>query len=252
MRRARRSYFSQLPVNEFDPAAARLVENGPLDHPIVFIQRQPQQCAAHRGNSNCFAAAGPIRLPVTQDNSIVMVDGEWEKNAGQQGRIRVKGNQHIVAMAFDTSAIAGKRVAKATLVCVQGEEVISGVSISTIATPWDEQRSNGLTAGVGGTNGWGYETARFPAVCGGNAFTLVHQTQSIIRDGKSIETFDMATAGCADDHAGHAALAQATGQGELGVGLRGQRDRPRPNTTVYPLRLPQTNPPAAAKGRPSK
>jgi hypothetical protein len=129
-------------------------------------------------------ARDPMRLPVTKDNSIVMVDGEWDLNAGQQGRIRIKGNQHMVAMAFDTSAIAGKRVKKATLVCVQGEQTISGVSISTIATPWDEQRSNGLTAGLDGIDDWGYSDARFPAVCGGNGFTLIHQSKSEIRDGK--------------------------------------------------------------------
>ena len=125
-----------------------------------------------------------IQLPVTKDNSIVMVDGEWDLNAGQQGRIRIKGNQHMVSMAFDTSAIAGKRVKRATLVCVKGEQEISGVSISTIATPWDEYRSNGLTAGMDGVSDWGYRGAKFPAVCGGNGFTLVHQTKSEIRDGK--------------------------------------------------------------------
>ena len=129
-------------------------------------------------------AEDPIQLPVTKDNSIVMVDGEWDSNAGQQGRIRMKGNQHMVTMAFDTSAIAGKRVKKATLVCVKGEQEISGVSISTIATPWDEYRSNGLTAGRDGVEDWGYRGAKFPAVCGGNGFTLVHQTNSEIRDGK--------------------------------------------------------------------
>jgi hypothetical protein len=138
--------------------------------------------------SFCFAAetiaGNSVQLPVTKDNSIVMVDGEWDQNAGQQGRIRVKGNQHMVAMAFDTSAIGGKRVKSATLVCVQGEQEISGVSISTIATPWDEQRSNGLTAGIDVQNGWGYRDARFPAICGGNAFTLVHQAKSVVRDGK--------------------------------------------------------------------
>ena len=138
--------------------------------------------------SSLFATAlmaeDPIQLPVTKDNSIVMVDGEWDLNAGQQGRIRIKGNQHMVAMAFDASAIAGKRVKKATLVCVKGEQEISGVSISTIATPWDEHRSNGLTAGIDGIEDWGYRGARFPAVCGGNGFTLVHQTNSEIRDGK--------------------------------------------------------------------
>ncbi len=125
-----------------------------------------------------------IQLPVIKDNSIVMVDGEWELNAGKQGRIRIKGNQHMVSMAFDTSAIAGKRVKKATLVCVKGEQEISGVSISTIATPWDEYRSSGLAAGIDGVADWGYRGAKFPAVCGGNGFTLVHQTKSEIRDGK--------------------------------------------------------------------
>ncbi len=125
----------------------------------------------------------PIRLPAIKDNSIVMVDDEWDLNAGQQGRIRIKGNQHMVAMAFDMSAIVGKRVKKATLVCVKGELEISGVSLSTIATPWDENRSNGLTAGIDGIDGWGYRGARFPAVCGGNGFTLVHQAKSDIQDG---------------------------------------------------------------------
>ena len=69
--------------------------------------------------SSLFATAPmaqeAIQLPVTKDNSIVMVDGEWDLNAGQQGRIRIKGNQHMVSMAFDTRAIAGKRVKRATL-----------------------------------------------------------------------------------------------------------------------------------------
>jgi hypothetical protein len=123
-------------------------------------------------------------LPAVMDNSIVMVDGEWDQNAGQQGRIRIKGNQHIVAMAFDMSAVAGRRISKATLVCTQGEQRISGISISTIAPPWDENRSTGLTAGIEGTDGWGYKGARFPAVSGGNSFTLVSQATSAIRDGQ--------------------------------------------------------------------
>lgn len=134
--------------------------------------------------ATALVAEEAIQLPVTKDNSIVMVEGEWDLNAGQQGRIRVKGNQHMVVVAFDTTAISGKRVKKATLVCVKGEQEISGVSVSTIATPWNEHRSNGLTAGIDGVEDWGYRGARFPAVCGGNGFTMVHQTNSVIRDGK--------------------------------------------------------------------
>ena len=129
------------------------------------------------------AGSEPIHLPVTKDNSIVMVDGEWEQNAGQQGRIRVKGNQHMVAFEFDTSAILGKKIKKATLVCTRGDQDISGITVSTIATPWDENRSNGISSGVDGILNWGYPDARFPAVCGGNSFTLVHQSPSELKNG---------------------------------------------------------------------
>jgi hypothetical protein len=126
--------------------------------------------------------AESLILPATQDNSIVMVDGEWEDNAGQNGRIRIKGNQHLVAMSFDLTALTGRRVTRAELVCHASAETISGVTISTIAAPWDEHKSNGLSAGQPELNGWGYPGARFPAVCGGNSFTLVHQVNSSATD----------------------------------------------------------------------
>ena len=137
-------------------------------------------CAILAGHS---PAAEPIKLSVIKDNSIVLVDGEWSENAGQKARIRIKANQHIVAMAFDMTPVKGKLVKKATLVCVQREQQISGVTISTIATPWEENRSNGLTAGVAGIEDWGYPGARFPAVMGGNGHTLLCHVSSVLRDG---------------------------------------------------------------------
>ncbi len=136
----------------------------------------------------CSLWAGPalaetLRLAATRDNSIVMVDREWTVNAGQNSRIRIKGNQHIVAMGFDVTPLRGRRVTRAELVCQASQETISGVTISTIATTWDERKSNGVTAGVEGLDGWGYAGAKFPAVSGGNAFTLVHQADSNVRDG---------------------------------------------------------------------
>lgn len=130
------------------------------------------------------SAAEPIRLPATQDNSIVLVDGEWTQNAGQQARLRIKGNQHIVAMAFDMTAIGGKRIKRATLVCTPADQQIRGVTISTIATRWNENRSNGLTAGFDGIENWGYPRARFPAVCGGNGHSLASQTMSRVEEGR--------------------------------------------------------------------
>ncbi len=92
------------------------------------------------------------------DNSIVLVDGEWNENAGEQARIRAKGNQHLIAMSFDTSAVKGKRIQRATLICTPADQKIAGVTISTIATPWSETRSTGLTAGIDGIAAWAITT----------------------------------------------------------------------------------------------
>jgi hypothetical protein len=124
-----------------------------------------------------------VRLPATKDNSIVLVDKEWRDNAGGQGRIRIKGNQHLVAMMFDVSAIKGRLVKSATLVCRKGDAHIDGLTISTIMADWDEMKSNALTSGMQTFDGWGYPGALFPAVCGGNAFSLVCQARSEVKDG---------------------------------------------------------------------
>ena len=122
------------------------------------------------------AAQEVITFPAIADNSIVMVDGEWSENAGDKGRIRIKGNQHIVVMNFDLSAVRGRSVRKAQLACQNASDaMISGVTISTIAVPWDEQTSNGLESHRN-AGGWGAAGVLFPAVCGGNSRTLSHST----------------------------------------------------------------------------
>ncbi|MBM4016823.1 MAG: hypothetical protein FJ288_00620 [Planctomycetes bacterium] len=125
-----------------------------------------------------------LRLPATKDNSIVLVDREWRDNAGRRPAIRIKGNQHIVAMMFDVSAIEGRLVKSATLVCRKGDASIDGMTISTIMADWDELKSNALTSGMQAADGWGYPGARFPAVCGGNAFSLLCQAPSVVKDGQ--------------------------------------------------------------------
>ena len=141
------------------------------------------------------AAEQPVRIAVTKDNSIVMVDKEWRDNAGGAPRIRIKGNQHIVAMMFDAAALRGRIVRSAVLVCQKGDAAIDGVTLSTIQADWDEHKSNSITSGMPlaehglqatrGTpaEGWGYPGARFPAVTGGNAFSLVCQGRSDSKDG---------------------------------------------------------------------
>jgi hypothetical protein len=143
-------------------------------HPAFFI------CTLLMATT--IASADSVQLAVTKDNSLVMVDGEWQENAGDKGQIRIKGNQHLVAMAFDLKPILGQRIRSATLRVVAGEQKLTGISISTLATPWDELKSNGLSAGIEGIPDWGYPGSRLPAVCGGNSFTLVSQIEAGLAD----------------------------------------------------------------------
>ena len=104
----------------------------------------------------CFSASGVTRIDVTADNSIVIYSGEEDLNAGGKTRIRIKGNQHLVALKFDTRAPRGKLVRAATLVCQRADKMIDAVAISTIAAPWDEHKSNLLTSGAHDFQGWGW------------------------------------------------------------------------------------------------
>ncbi|MGE0758584.1 MAG: hypothetical protein AB7O38_16270, partial [Pirellulaceae bacterium] len=88
-----------------------------------------------------------------------------------------------MAMSFNVEAIRGRRVKHAELVCRAATQTISGVTISTIATPWSEMESTGLKSGAEGVEGWGYAGARFPAASGGNSFTLTAPAASVVRDG---------------------------------------------------------------------
>ena len=128
-------------------------------------------------------ASETIRLPATRDNSIVLVRGEEALNQGRNSRIRIKGNQHLVVLGFDTSALRGRLVESATLVCAKAEENISQVTVSTVQCDWRETKSSSLTSGIQKADGWGAPGTRFPAVTGGNSFSLVCHAKSVVRDG---------------------------------------------------------------------
>jgi hypothetical protein len=126
------------------------------------------------------AEAEILRVPVTADNSIVIFPGEEHLNAGSKERIRIKGNQHLVALAFDAAPLRGRLVRSAVLVCRWAEHEIDAVTVSTIQAPWDERRSNAVTAGLPGVQGWGRPGARFPAVTGSNGFSLACHSPSVV------------------------------------------------------------------------
>ncbi len=123
------------------------------------------------------------RIELIRDSSVVLVRNEWHLNQGRHNRIRIKGNQHLLPMAFDLKPLKGKLIKSATLVCRQGAAKVNGLTISTIQAPWDEYKSNSLSSGVGPQTGWGYPGAMFPAVTGGNGFSLVCQAKTDLRKG---------------------------------------------------------------------
>lgn len=124
------------------------------------------------------------KVPVIKDNSIVMVENEFHLNAGGQRMIRIKGNQHLVALDFDREALKGKVIEKAYLVAFQGDGLIDELTLSTIQADWDEYLSSSLTSGKQGFEGWGWPGARFPSITGSNSFSLVSQAKTILKDKK--------------------------------------------------------------------
>ncbi len=137
------------------------------------------------GADSAHGASAPevVRLPCVADNSIVLYQGEERENAGKAAHIRVKGNQHLVALAFDMAPLHGRVAIEATLVCHRADIDLGPVVVSTIQAPWDEYASNALTAGIAGVDGWGVLGMRFPAVCGGNAGSALSAASAALADG---------------------------------------------------------------------
>ena len=146
--------------------------------------RRPVATAAAASLLVAFgASAETLRLEATRDNSIVIYPGEETDNAGGQIALRIKGNQHIVALAFDMRPLAGRTARAAILRCRKGNADIDAVTISTIQADWDEMRSNALTSGLLAAPGWGAPGIWFPAVTGGNSGSLVCHAKSVVKNG---------------------------------------------------------------------
>ncbi len=154
-----------------------------VDRPVIMY-RIPflTECLVWSAAAS-LAVAAPERIEITKDNSIILVKSEEHLNHGPKPRIRIKGNQHIVAIGIDPQALHGRKVVRATLVCRKGDERIEGLTISTIQSPWDEAESNALTSGNREAQDWGWPGARFPAVSGGNSHSLVCQSPGEVIDG---------------------------------------------------------------------
>ncbi len=122
-----------------------------------------------------------LDLPCTADTSIVLYQGEEAECHGAKPWLRLKGNQHLLALAFDVTPLRGRVVQSAWIEATAGDAAVRGVSVSTIAVPWREATANALSSGEG--DGWGVAGVRFPAVCGGNAGTLVTHGRCVVQQG---------------------------------------------------------------------
>lgn len=103
------------------------------------------------------AGAGPgrpeqLRLPVTADTSICMVPAEQDFNLGKTDRIKMKGNENVLLLAFDPTPLKGKRVVKARLRIrgVKHAMSVRRVGFSTVAAPWSEGNSTHYGRGAPG------------------------------------------------------------------------------------------------------
>jgi hypothetical protein len=114
-----------------------------------------------------------VRLPCIADTSIDLLAGEEREQLGTQAHIRIKGNQHIAAFAFDCAAVQGRPVIAAALHCHRGDAAIRAVTIATIQCPWDEKTACGASAGIAGCDGWGWQGDWFPNVTQGNGHSLI-------------------------------------------------------------------------------
>jgi len=57
------------------------------------------------------------------------------------------------------------------------------VTVSTIQADWDEYTSCAIHSGRGNSQGWAWPGSWFPVVTGGNSFSLVSHTKSVLRNG---------------------------------------------------------------------
>ena len=85
-----------------------------------------------------------LRLECTADTSICIHPSEQNHNHGGRSRLRVKGNEHILLMAFDTSPLAGRAVRSAQLFFrPAGAVQLKTLGLSMVMEDWREGTSSG-------------------------------------------------------------------------------------------------------------
>ena len=108
------------------------------------------------GFAAVISAAEPLKLPVTRDVWISAYPGEQDGNNGGAPRLKFKGIQEFSLLDFDSAALRGKRVSRAQL-WLHLESIdapLRRMTVSTVATPWEEGTGSGYAKGTGASFRW--------------------------------------------------------------------------------------------------
>ena len=86
------------------------------------------------------ALAEEVTLKCTADNSICAYPKERKHNLGGSERIKIKGGENVLLLKFDTRAIAGRTVRRATLFLKNARKkpMLRLVGVSTVTSAWNE------------------------------------------------------------------------------------------------------------------
>jgi hypothetical protein len=86
-----------------------------------------------------------LRLPLTRDAGLSSVDGEQTGNAGQNPRLKLKGQQESLLLDIDPVPLSGQTIREATLHVrsASPEWPLARVGVSTVASTWKEGTAEG-------------------------------------------------------------------------------------------------------------
>src|SRR5947199_8573722 len=97
------------------------------------------------------SAAQPVKLPVTRDAWVSAFPSEQEGNNGASPRLKFKGIQEFSLLDFDSTSLRGKKVTRAELwLHLESKDAPLGrMTVSTVASDWEEGTGSGYTKGTG-------------------------------------------------------------------------------------------------------
>ena len=140
------------------------------------------------------AAEGPAaRLPCIADTMVSSYSSERETNFGTKPRLRLKGIESLALVDFDTTAVRGRKVAKASLFLhVAGEHRLKTIGLSTVAVAWREGEGAEKTGASfdwaeAGSRRWGGRQSDVTDVTFGRQGTLHQYSNLLPREGGWLE-----------------------------------------------------------------